>query len=286
MNNTDNILVVKDLVKQYSNSYLALDKVSFSIKRGECLGLVGESGSGKSTLALCLLMLEKITSGELWFNNTPLHNMNKMEMREARKNMQVVFQNPTDSMNTKLRIIDSLMEPLDNNPEAQPVFLKGIRENRMKTAETLLDMVSLPKRYLNCFPHELSGGQKQRVTIARAISVGPSLIVLDEPTASLDVTIQATVLNLLKDLLEHLNLTYFFISHDLSAVNFMCDRLVVLNTGEIVDRCHRKDLYSEERHHYTKALLQVFEDYGVLRHGRNKRRRQKECATPAYLTEE
>ena len=285
MNTNEDILVVKNLVKQYSNPYLALDDVSFTVKRGECLGLVGESGSGKSTLALCLLMLEKLTSGEIWFNQKPLHAMNKKELRKQRKDMQVVFQNPTESLNSKVKIIDSLMEPLDNNAHARPVFLNGVRGDRTRTAETLLDMVSLPKRYLNCYPHELSGGQKQRVTIARAISVGPSLIVLDEPTASLDVTIQASVLNLLKDLLEHLHLTYFFISHDLSAVNFMCDRLLVLNTGKIVDRCHRKDIFSEDRHHYTKSLLEVFQDYGGMGRKRN-RRQMNECAAPAYLVED
>lgn len=258
------MLIVKNLVKCYSNQFLALDDVSFSIDKGECLGLVGESGSGKSTLALCILALEKITSGEIWLDQEPLHSLNKKDLRRVRRKMQVVFQNPTDSLNSKRKIIDSLMEPLDYNAEAQPVFLQGIRENRRKTAETLLDMVSIPKHYLDCYPHELSGGQKQRVTIARAISVEPNLIVLDEPTASLDVTIQASVLNLLKDLLEHLDLTFFFISHDLSAVNFMCDRLIVLHRGKIVDCCHREKIFSANRHHYTKELLSVFEGYGVI----------------------
>ena len=260
----DGLLVVKNLVKRYSTGYLALDDVSFSIGQGECVGLVGESGSGKSTLALCILMLEKITGGEIWLDGTRLNKLSKKELRRAQKKMQIVFQNPASSLNSKLRIIDSLMEPLDNNPAAQPVFLKSVMGDRRKTAKALLDMVCLSERCLDCYPHELSGGQMQRVTISRAISTGPSLIVLDEPTASLDVSIQAGVLNLLKDLQEQLNLTYFFISHDLSAVNFMCDRTIVMLNGKIVDQCEKNTLFSQERHQYTKRLLAIFEGYGVL----------------------
>lgn len=252
-------LIVNNLVKRYANGYLAVNDVSLSIEKGECLGLVGESGSGKSTLARCILMLENISGGEIWLNQVPLHTLEKKQLQKEQVKMQAVFQNPTSSLNSKIKIIDSLMEPLDYQPNVQPSFLKGIRNDRRKAAETLLDMVSLEKRYLNCYPHELSGGQKQRVTIARAISVEPALIVLDEPTASLDVSIQARVLNLLKDLQQQLGLTYFFISHDLSAVNFMSHTMMVMYKGKIVDSCKKDTIFSPDRHRYTKQLMHVFE---------------------------
>jgi len=252
-------LTVKNITKRYANGHLAVDNVSLSIEKGQCLGVVGESGSGKSTLARCVLMLERIDSGEIWLDQIPLHTLKANDLQKAQKKMQVVFQNPTSSLNSKIKIIDSLMEPLDYQPEVQPGYLKGIRDNRRKAAEALLDMVSLDKRYLDSYPHELSGGQKQRVTIARAISVEPALIVLDEPTASLDVSIQARVLNLLKDLQQQLGLTYFFISHDLSAVNFMSQHMMVMFKGCMVDQCERESLFSEQRNSYTAQLLNIFE---------------------------
>lgn len=253
-----NLLVVNGVVKKYPNGHVAVNKVSFTMKKGECLGLVGESGSGKSTLGRCILMPKNIDKGEVWLNGEALHNMEKNDLKEKQKRMQAVFQNPASSMNSKLKILDSLIEPLDCQKDISPSFLKGIRNNRRKSAEVLLDMVQIPSRYLDCYPHELSGGQKQRITIARALSVEPSLIILDEPTASLDVSIQARILNLLKDLQQDLGLSYFFISHDLSAVNFMCQKMMVMKNGVIVDRCSRKDLFSKDRDVYTKQLLEVF----------------------------
>jgi peptide/nickel transport system ATP-binding protein len=258
-NGDDVVLDVKNIIKRYSNGFLALDGVSFSLNRQECLGIVGESGSGKSTLAKCILMLERITDGEIWFCQKPLHTMKLSALSGTQQRMQVVFQNPAASLNSKIRIIDSLMEPLDCQREAQPSFLKGFRDNREKAAEILLDMVHMEKKYLYCYPHELSGGQKQRVTIVRAISVEPELIVLDEPTSSLDVSIQAGILNLLRDLQESLGLTYLFISHDLSAVNFMSSRVMVMYRGCVVDRFVRETIFDPERHRYTKQLLEVFE---------------------------
>lgn len=252
------ILVAKDIVKKYSNGHLAVNEVSLSMKKGDCLGLVGESGSGKSTLARCILMLEKIDKGEIWLNGEPLHNMKKFDLRKRQTSMQAIFQNPTSALNSRLKIIDSLMEPLDYQPWLEPSFLKGVRGNRRKSAEALLDMIHIPPRYLDLYPHELSGGQKQRIIIGRAISVEPLFIVLDEPTASLDVSIQAKILNLLKDLKEELGLSYFFISHDLSAINFMCERIMVMKDGSIVDSFGREDLFSKERDAYTKQLLEIF----------------------------
>ncbi|HWR39979.1 MAG TPA: ATP-binding cassette domain-containing protein [Patescibacteria group bacterium] len=252
-------LTVRNLTKKYSTGHLAVNEVSLTVTRGQCLGLVGESGSGKSTLARCILMLERFDRGEIWLDQIPLHSLFHRELRRVQRKMQVVFQNPAASLNSKLKIIDSLMEPLDCQPEAQPFFLKGIRDQRRQAAEALLDMVCLSHKYLDSYPHELSGGQKQRVTIARAISVEPALIVLDEPTASLDVSVQARVLNLLKDLQQQLKLTYFFISHDLSAVNFMSHHMMVMHNGCVVDRCQRDSLFSEERNPYTQQLLHIFE---------------------------
>jgi peptide/nickel transport system ATP-binding protein len=251
--------MVQQMTKQYSSGHKAVDQVSFEINKGECLGLVGESGCGKSTLARCLLMLEKIDYGEVWLNEKPLHKLNKDDLRKVRKEVQAVFQNPAASLNPKLKMIDSLMEPLDFQKDVQPSFLKGFRHDRKKAAEYLLDMVNIPSKYLYSYPHELSGGQKQRIIIARSISIEPSLIILDEPTASLDVSIQAKILNLLKDLQEELGLSYLFISHDLAAVNFMSERIMVMQQGRIVDECNKQDLFSEKRHPYTKELLHVFE---------------------------
>lgn len=260
MDNIDeNILVAKGITKKYSNGCIAVNDVSFSIKKGECLGLVGESGSGKSTVARCILMLEKMDKGEVFLDGEELHSMKRSQLRKRQKNMQSVFQNPTSSLNSKLKIIDSLMEPLDYQPNKEPSFLKDIRNNRRKCAETLLDMVNIPSRYLDLYPHELSIGQKQRVAIARAISVEPLLIILDEPTSSLDVSTQARVLNLLKDIQDEFEISYFFISHDLSAVNFMCHKMMVMQKGIIVDRFNRKDLFDKDRHSYTKDLLKIFQ---------------------------
>jgi peptide/nickel transport system ATP-binding protein len=253
------VLVSKNVTKQYSSGQIAVDQVSLVIKKDECLGIVGESGSGKSTLARCLLALEKVDQGEIWFKNKALHTAGKEDLRSIRREIQAVFQNPAASLNPKLKIIDSLMEPLDFQKIIQPTFLIGTRHQREKTAEHLLEMVELPSKYLTCYPHELSGGEKQRVTIARAISIEPSLIILDEPTASLDVSVQAKILNLLKDLQQHLGVSYLFISHDLAAVNFMSDRIMVMKQGQIVDQFSKYDLFSVKRNPYTKELLHVFE---------------------------
>jgi peptide/nickel transport system ATP-binding protein len=253
------LLTVHQITKEYSCGHKAVDQVSLQIQKGECLGLVGESGCGKSTLARCVLLLEKIDQGQLWFMDKPLHNSDKKTVQMIRKQIQAVFQNPTASLNPKLKIIDSLMEPLDFQKEAQPFFLKDVLHNRKKTATFLLDMVKLPNKYRDSYPHELSGGEKQRVAIARAISIEPSFIVLDEPTASLDVSIQAKILNLLKDLQEKLGLSYLFISHDLAAVNFMSNRIMIMQQGRIVDECKCEELFSVERHPYTKEMIYVFD---------------------------
>lgn len=245
--------------KVYANGVHAVKDVSCSVGKGKCLGLVGESGCGKSTLARCILLFEKISSGEIYLDGQQMDTLYGADLRKQRMKMQVVFQNPNTALNAKLPIIDQLLEPLDNQKNLCPEFIKDIRDDRYAIGKRLLDMMDLPERYLDMYPHELSGGQKQRITIARAISVNPSLIILDEPTASLDVSVQARILNLLKSLQDELNLTYLFISHDLSAVNFMSDNVMVMYKGEIVDRFDKSSIFATERHEYTKKLLNIFE---------------------------
>ena len=251
------VLVVKDLHKIYPGGTHAVKGVSFTINKGECLGVVGESGSGKSTLARCLLTLEPATSGEVLLNGAPVLGLAGTALKDMRRRLQVVFQNPASSFNSRLTMYESLMEPLLTRGFPQPSFLKP--GTPRKVAEQLVELVHLPVAALDRKPHELSGGEKQRVAIARAISVEPTLLVFDEPTASLDVSIQARVLNLLQELKEELGLSSMFISHDLSAVQFMSERSIVLRGGEIVDRVSRDELFEEGRDTYTKDLITLFE---------------------------
>jgi peptide/nickel transport system ATP-binding protein len=254
-----NVLIARNIKKTFSSGQRAINGVSMSIQKGECVGLVGESGSGKSTLARCLLMLEKLDEGEIFLHDNPLHLMTKREIRKIRHDMQAVFQNPTSALNPKLKIIDSLMEVLDTYPNITPVYLQDVRDNRELCAKRLLEMVGIESRYLYCYPHELSGGQKQRVAIARAISIQPSFIIFDEPTASLDVYTQGQILTLLKELQEQLELSYLFISHDLPSVHFLSERILVMKEGVFVDHFKKDDLFSQDRYPYTKKLVNLFE---------------------------
>ena len=253
------ILKADHLTKIYSDRPTpALSDVSLTIGKGECVGIVGESGSGKSTLARCLLRLESLDQGTIEFRQQLYHSLKGHSLRQARQHIGAVFQHPTAALNPKLTIIDSLMEPLDLQPSLRPSFVSPTIRNREQIATQLLEYVQLPTKLLSAYPHELSGGQKQRVTIARAISTEPDLIILDEPTASLDVTSQAAVLKLLQELQQSLHLSYLFISHDLAAVYQMSDRILVMRHGQIVDQFASNDLYHEERHEYTASLLDVF----------------------------
>ncbi|WP_297988508.1 ABC transporter ATP-binding protein [Anoxybacillus sp.] len=254
------VLVAKNVRKRYSTGKQALKGVSVRIKHGEIVGLIGESGSGKSTLVRCLLMLEKMEEGEVFLLEQPLHKMSRGELRRIRCHIQPVFQNPSGSLNPKLKIIDSLMEVLDAHPHVTPPYLKDVRDQRNKCASRLLEMVGILPRYLHCYPHELSGGQKQRVAIARAISVAPSLVILDEPTASLDVYTQYHILQLLKEIRNELNLSYLFISHDLPTVHTFSERTMVLKEGEIIDEFCKEELFSTQRHPYVKQLIALCEE--------------------------
>lgn len=253
------IIRIHELSKAYQKDIPVLHSISLHLVQGECLGIVGESGSGKSTLARCLLTLTDWDSGDIYFHNQHLKSLGKRKLREARSHMGAVFQNPTAALNSRLRIIDSLMEPLDQRKGFLPSFIKkNMGTARKDIAAELLRIVGLPADYLAKYPHELSGGEKQRVTIARAISTEPSFIVLDEPTASLDVTSQSVILNLLKDLQENYGLSYLFISHDLAAVHFMSQRIIVMKNGHILDSFPKDQTFDVNRHKYTKLLLDVF----------------------------
>ncbi|BCB05272.1 ABC transporter ATP-binding protein [Bacillus sp. KH172YL63] len=245
------LLLAKELTKSYQLGTPVIKDVSFSISKGECVGLVGESGSGKSTLAHCLLGLEDVDRGKIEFLSTPISMIKGSFRRKTGRNLQAVFQQPSASLNPKLKIIDSLMEALDMQQSYG-------RHQRRRKGEELLDMVRLPLWTLDAYPHELSGGMKQRVNIARAVSTKPPLLILDEPTASLDVSVQASILNLFKDLQEELGLAFLFITHDLAAAAYMSDRILVMKDGGIRDSFQKEDIFAEERHPYTQELIRVF----------------------------
>lgn len=251
------LLTVKGITKTFTSGKSALNNVSFHLNKGECLGLVGESGCGKSTLARCLLRVEKIDSGSISFHGEAIEKLDERRLHPYRKKIQIVFQNPSAALNPKLKIKDSLIDPYEQYHQSLNLTYFSYSSKEQFVSQ-LLDAVELPSELADRYPHELSGGQKQRVTIARAMSIEPELIVLDEPTASLDVISQKAVLNLLTDLRESLNLSYLFISHDLAAVSQMCQRIMVMKSGEIIDQFNEEQLFSQERHSYTKELVSIF----------------------------
>ncbi|RNB81299.1 ABC transporter ATP-binding protein [Brevibacillus fluminis] len=227
----------------------AVDDVSFSLQEGECFGLVGESGCGKSTLSRTLLKLYAPTTGTIRFNGQDLFSLNKRDARKNSKNIQMVFQDPFWSINPKMKIGAIIEEPLLTHMRL------SFTEREHKVRE-LLEQVGLPADFAGRFPHQLSGGQRQRVGIARAIALDPRLVILDEPTSALDMSVQAQILNLLKDLQEKKNLTYLLVSHDLSVIKHMCSRLAVMYLGQIVEMGSTEEIFNDPLHPYTKLLLQ------------------------------
>lgn len=251
------VMEISNLKKSYNPGMLAVNDVSLSIHQGESLGLAGESGCGKSTLARCLLGVEKIDGGSISFDGKPLVKANRKGLRDYRRNVQSVFQNPTAALNPKLKIKDSLLDPYLQFQ--QELELEHFTFTSKKSfVVQLLEAVELPKELGDRYPHELSGGQKQRVTIARAISIEPKLIVLDEPTASLDVISQGAILELLASLQKTLGMSYLFISHDLAAVYQLCQRIAVMKDGELLDIFQKEEIYDNGRHAYTKELISIF----------------------------
>lgn len=246
-------IVINNLKKYFkvSNGILhAVDDVSFYIEKGETLGLVGESGCGKSTTGRTIIRLLEADGGEVLFNGKNVHDFDKVELKEFRKDAQMVFQDPYSSLNPRLSIFELIAEPLLNIKEYQkdkPLLEKRIRE--------LMDVVGLSHRLINAYPHELDGGRRQRVGVARALSVQPDFIVLDEPVSALDVCIQAQIINLLIRLQKEYGLTYLFISHDLSVVKHISSRIGVMYLGKIVELSGYRDIFDNPLHPYTQALL-------------------------------
>lgn len=254
------LLQVKNLKKYFptasgpfslEKSYIiAVDDISFSIAENEVLGLVGESGCGKSTTGRCILRLIEPTSGQISFNGVDILSLKATEMKAIRKNMQIIFQDPLSSLNPRMTVGNTIAEPLIIHKE-------GTKEKRQKKIRELLDKVGLPLNVINRYPHEFSGGQCQRIGIARALVLNPKLIIADEPVSALDVSIQAQIINLMIDLKNDLNLSFLFISHDLSVVKHISNRIAVMYLGKIVELGSSDDVCSNPLHPYTKALLSV-----------------------------
>ena len=246
------LIEVKNLKRYFGSSaqpVRAVDDVSFSIQPGETLGLVGESGSGKSTIGRTLLRLIEASDGQVLYRGEDLGAANSKRMRALRSKLQIIFQDPYASLNPKMRIADILAEALATHGLSQ-----GKGESAARIAE-LLQLVGLRPEQASRYPHEFSGGQRQRIGVARALAVQPEFIVADEPLSALDVSIQAQVVNLLCDLREQFKLTMLFISHDLDVVEYLCDRVVVLYLGRVMEVARTEDLFARPLHPYTQALL-------------------------------
>ena len=226
----------------------AVDGVSFKIYRGDVFGLVGESGCGKSTTARVLLRLYEPTAGKVYFDGIDLFSLSKEELRMFRMRAQMVFQDPHTSLNPRMMVRDIIGEPLIVHGIARGVTLE-------RMVMDLLELVGLPRSYISRFPHELSGGQKQRVGIARALALNPDFVIADEPFSALDVSIRAQIINLMMDLKKELDLTYMIITHDLSIVRYMANRMAVMYLGKIVERGTAEEIFSSPKHPYTKALI-------------------------------
>ena len=226
----------------------AVDGISFSIERGQTLGLVGESGSGKTTIGRTIVRLYKPTAGQILFEDKDLAKLNGEELRQTRQRVQMIFQDPFASLNPRFTIGSLISEPM----HIYKVASRG--EIRERTAE-LLRVVGLRPEYIDRYPHEFSGGQRQRIAVARALSINPEFVIADEPVSALDVSVRAQVLNLLQRLQQQFHLTYLFVSHDLSVVRHVADRIAVMYLGKIVELSDRDELYAAPKHPYTKALL-------------------------------
>lgn len=260
------LLQVRDLCKSFAigrNANLqAVDRVSFDIYPGESVGLVGESGCGKSTLIRLITRLLDVTSGTIKFEDTILSTVAVRQFPKSphRKGIQLVFQDPTDSLNPRFTAYDTITEPLKR--------LTGLRDKAklQYRADELAELVGLPQELLSRFPHQLSGGQKARVGIARAIALNPQLLVLDEPTSALDVSVQAVILHLLADLKERLGMSYLFVSHDLNVVRLLCDRVLVMYLGKIIESGPVDQVFNHPRHPYTEALISAIPSFEAKPH--------------------
>jgi oligopeptide transport system ATP-binding protein len=255
----EQLLVVEDVKKHFPvtqgivfqkqiAAVKAVDGVSFTLDEGETLGIVGESGCGKSTLARCIMRLLDPTDGRIVFRGRDITHLSRSDMRPIRREMMMVFQDPYASLNGRKRVGFIVAEALQ-------VHKVGTEAETKRRVQELLDVVGLNPEHYNRFPHQFSGGQRQRIGIARALAVNPKLIVCDEPVSALDVSVQAQILNLLKDLQEQFGLTYVFIAHDLNVIRHISDRVLVMYLGHVVEEATREELYREPKHPYTGALL-------------------------------
>jgi oligopeptide transport system ATP-binding protein len=256
------------LIERTVDHVKAVDDISFEISEGQTLGLVGESGSGKSTTGYCVLQLLKPTGGSVRFMGQELTTMGHSDLREMRKEMQIVFQDPYSSLNPRMTVGNIVGEPM-------LVHGQGTRRAREARVRDLLETVGFNPDFTNRYPHEFSGGQRQRIGIARALALNPRLIVCDEPVSALDVSIQAQILNLLKDLQRDLGLAYLFVAHDLAVVRTMSDNIAVMNKGKLVEIGRAEDVYTNPQQDYTKALLAAVPVPDPRRMRERKRERRK-----------
>ena len=266
-----NLFQVKDLHVEFSSTkkisgekekIYAVNGINLDIKEGEILAIAGESGCGKSTFSRSLMLLEKITSGDILFNGESIKTFTPEKMHNFRNRVQMIFQNPYASLNPKMKIYDILEEPLIINTKLK-------RAERKKIIEEKILQVGLETSVLEKYPHEFSGGQRQRITIARALVLNPSCLIADEPVSALDVSIQAQIINLLKDLKEKYNLTILFISHDLRVIQYLADRVAIMYLGEIVELADKNDLFRNPLHPYTQALLQAIPTFNENKKSQN-----------------
>ncbi|MFP3379181.1 ATP-binding cassette domain-containing protein [Bacillus sp. SIMBA_069] len=251
----------------------AVDGVSFELQPGETYGIVGESGSGKSTTGKAIMHLTKATEGSIHFNNRDLTKLSRSELREQRKDIQMIFQDPYSSLNPKKRVLDIIAEPLRNFEKLSP-------DEERRAVQEYLDKVGLNPESIYKYPHEFSGGQRQRIGIARALTLKPKLIIADEPVSALDVSVQAQVLNFLQDLQSELGLTYLFISHDLGVIRHMCDRIGVMYRGRIVEEATSAEIYNNPQHIYTKRLISAIPD--IRPENREQQRKLRQHVSSEY----
>jgi peptide/nickel transport system ATP-binding protein len=259
------LLEVRNLKKYFksgSGMLHAVDDISFTLEKGNILGVVGESGCGKSTLGRTILHLIDATSGKIFFNGKEVTNPKKKELKEMREKMQIIFQDPYASLNPRMSVSEAIMEPL---------ILRGGMSKADMENETriLMETVGIAERFENSFPHELDGGRRQRIGIARALSLRPEFIVCDEPVSALDVSIQAQIINLMLDLQEERNLSYMFVTHDLSVVKYISNDIMVMYLGQMVEKAPADELFKNPLHPYTQALLSAIPVPSI--HNRKKR---------------
>ncbi len=265
--------IKKGLLLREVGQVKAVDDVSLTVRKGETLGLVGESGCGKSTLGRTLIRLYEPTAGSIQFQGVDFLKIKGEKLRQIRKDMQMIFQDPYASLDPRMTVGQIIGQPFEIHNLLKP-------EDRVARVKELLETVGLKASQINRYPHEFSGGQRQRISIARAVALNPKLVIADEPVSALDVSIQAQVLNLMKDLQQKLQLTYVFISHDLSVIDHVCDRIAVMYLGKIVEIATRDELFGNPQHPYTQALIAAIPQVGT---GKKKMKQTLQGEVPSPI---